>query len=614
MLLPKQKIRKMQHARINVVVWFCFLIATKFAHALSPLPKFTIRHFTEEGNRYRAKDKGVGVNRRRRAAAGVSVGDASDISRLSVRFPSGLTQTYAHADALFGIPAWGGTTTGILAYPPGDITACSGAAGLGSIPRGSVVLLQRGNCSFGTKALAAQEAGAVGVLVIDNRFLCGVDRIQCGLNQCFECPYYEVDDLCACNLQFMADDGGNAGSVIIPSFLIGRTDGDELLRWAVPKASGGGAVASLSWDLPNVEGASEYSMWHTADDRFARQWREGFEPYVQPLGSDATFIPRYFLWDGEEIGCGVIYDCGSQCVNNDLYCSVDPDGDLDSGVTGADVVREALRQMCIYETTNGTWWQYTRFFSFHCFGGNEAAGPGDPFSSECSEAQMVKAGIDVGKVRDCLRSSNSSVNERIGDYRNKLLERELQDIKALSLVTLPSFLVEDVMLRGGSSPLNVLAALCASFGNRNAIPKVCGCMTVPADQLQQCLSPMNSASSASGMPMWAAATVGVVAVGLIGTLAAVYYFHRKTKEDVGAALDDYRALITEVEPDVGSQSKNDSKTVGVPGRRLPSQAWVARRLKMLANSVRSPAQASRLVDGVDDDAAIEVTFPSSPRT
>lgn len=45
--------------------------------------------------------------------------------------------------------------------------------------------------------------------------------------------------------------------------------------------------------------------------------------------------------------------CGSLCTNKGRYCMTDPDLDTKSGVSGADVVRESLRQKCVWITYGG---------------------------------------------------------------------------------------------------------------------------------------------------------------------------------------------------------------------------------------------------------------------
>jgi hypothetical protein len=53
--------------------------------------------------------------------------------------------------------------------------------------------------------------------------------------------------------------------------------------------------------------------------------------------------------NGEHYGCTDDHDhCGDLCTNEGRYCMTDPDFHKDSGVNGADLVRETLRQKCIW--------------------------------------------------------------------------------------------------------------------------------------------------------------------------------------------------------------------------------------------------------------------------
>ena len=62
------------------------------------------------------------------------------------------------------------------------------------------------------------------------------------------------------------------------------------------------------------------------------------------------FTPYYYIYDGIRSGCqgeSGENQCYNLCSNNGRYCAVDPDNDLDVGVSGADVVAESLKYMCI---------------------------------------------------------------------------------------------------------------------------------------------------------------------------------------------------------------------------------------------------------------------------
>ena len=96
----------------------------------------------------------------------------------SLKITAGVAQNIylRHANALFGIPPYGGSIFGVLYYPTsGNATGCD-AAQLAADPgwaaiaaRGSaaIAVLDRGGCPFSTKVFNAQRAGARAALVAD---------------------------------------------------------------------------------------------------------------------------------------------------------------------------------------------------------------------------------------------------------------------------------------------------------------------------------------------------------------------------------------------------------------------------------------------------------------
>jgi hypothetical protein len=182
-------------------------------------------------------------------------------------------------------------------------------------------------------------------------------------------------------------------------------------------------------------------------DDTAQTFRDSIFPVIAALGDAALFQARYFIYDGGYWGCthpshpcgnqvppepppsslsrscgdhvpfaprlhasAVHYTCVCyrfflhlrlcdltplvQCTNGGRYCSPDPDGDPDFGISGASVVKEDLRQMCLFRLANKTvatdyaakYFRYTKLFSQNC---NNAV----TFSAECAEEQYVAAGL-----------------------------------------------------------------------------------------------------------------------------------------------------------------------------------------------------------------------------
>lgn len=163
-----------------------------------------------------------------------SLGASSDTSSLSVKYLStGVQVTYSHSEALFGVPAYGGGVQARVYYPsdPNLNTGCvplTTDPGAAAVPPNSVIVLDRGGpagCTFTSKVLNAQRAGAVGAIIVDSIGVC-FKTADCprGSDACRGCPLYQTSAQCQCDLPVMADDG--SGSLVnIPSFLVGRDDG-----------------------------------------------------------------------------------------------------------------------------------------------------------------------------------------------------------------------------------------------------------------------------------------------------------------------------------------------------------------------------------------------------
>lgn len=207
--------------------------------------------------------------------------------------------------------------------------------------------------------------------------------------------------------------------------------------------------------------------------------------------------------------------------------------DLYKGISGADVVTENLRQICIWNQAQATyasdygmkWWNYADLFSARC------TTPAT-WSQACSEAQMQAVGIDVSAVRACVLDSNSTVNVQTGDFTNKLLQEQINLRNEMAIAVLPSAVVNDIVLRGGTEPSNVVGAVCSGFSAGTA-PPVCSCLDTPISGLQACadgLVPVQQGDS--GIPGWAGGLISVVVIGVVAAIGASAYAHYRTKQDV----------------------------------------------------------------------------------
>jgi len=131
------------------------------------------------------------------------VWQAPDPGTLRVEAPSTAAGDYVVRRASFGgaVPATG-TTTGLELVNDGSAAPDQGCEALQGFTPGNIALVRRGSCEFGSKALNAQSAGAIAVIVVNNT---------------------------GSNATIAMGGGANGGSVTIPAVMIGNTDGDTVI-------------------------------------------------------------------------------------------------------------------------------------------------------------------------------------------------------------------------------------------------------------------------------------------------------------------------------------------------------------------------------------------------
>lgn len=128
--------------------------------------------------------------------------------------------------------------------------------------------------------------------------------------------------------------------------------------------------------------------------------------------------------------------CYNLCTNLGRYCATDPDGDLDVGISGAHVVMESMRWLCVWEVARREdqsaplWWEYVAIFLDQC------SGPEQFTNEACAESAMKQAGINLDEVSECYQGHPLD-----GDERNKLLEEQIYLKKEIDISTIPSLLV-----------------------------------------------------------------------------------------------------------------------------------------------------------------------------
>lgn len=308
----------------------------------------------------------------------------------------------------------------------------------------------------------AQRAGAAGVLIADTTCLC--DDKQC-VND-------NPNQACETSEPIMADDGSGS-DVSIPSFLVYKRDADQIIDVLKDDQP---VQVEMQWALPTPDDRVEYDLWTVPTNNVSKPFLKNFKKLAKALGDHAYFTPHQYVYDGVRSHC--IGDdgknfCYNLCTNNGRYCATDPDNDLEQGISGADVVKESLRRLCVwslYGLDDGIgekWWDYVNHFEEKC--NNQ-----DFFSNQdCINDAYKKSKIEGQRIEDCMINSGGTE----ADKTNSKLEMEIDAEVEQGVVVMPTVFVNNVALRGGLTASNVFNAICAGFSDGTAPPICDQCAT-----------------------------------------------------------------------------------------------------------------------------------------
>jgi len=345
--------------------------------------------------------------------------------------------------ATFGAPYYGQRVVGRLVYsesvrgnshcteddyahttPAGTIE--SKGAGLAN-----VVVVSRGQCSIGRKVHIAEQKRAAAVIVID----------------------YKTSTKKPSEIQREVVSSGHwENNVKIPSVLISRLEGNLLLDAMQHEA----VVVELAWDIPRRE-VVQVDLWMSSGSRESSQFLESFKDSAETLQQLLQFVPHYNVFTLPPVSSDVSLCSGG----NTTYCAPDPDGP--GPVTGADVVDEDARQICLLEATakpapgalegaptySKEWWDYVARVHHDCPLKEKV--PERRFGKTCSYKLMERLGIDTSLVHNCILVSG-----------REYLQRELHDI-AWS----PQALRVNGWRYGGTRDReSVLSTICSAYDKR----------------------------------------------------------------------------------------------------------------------------------------------------
>jgi len=349
--------------------------------------------------------------------------------------------------------------------------------------------------------------------------------------------------------------------VTIPSFLIWNTEANRIKQQLSYDEN---VLIEMAWNLPAPDDRVEWDMWTSSWDPSGLVFKTHFMNTVMALGDAAFFQPHWQI---------ITYDscrtpeqfCFNQCTNHGRYCQIDPNGNsehaLEIGLSGADVIREDLPVMCIWNLSQKKspgigiqWWQYVTNHSEHCSMENGVASPDKWKSDECANKMMDTVGIDKSAVAECMTNSGGLED----DVPNTMLETQIGDVPSFNLI--PSIYVNEVYVTGAISTSRVLATICRGY-EENTQPDVCMCVEKPPSEQMPCVEDRGYlAAKTSKIVNNSGFTTGqvllIVFFVVSGMTSAGYLYWRRTQQEMRQEMRNILAEYMPVGDDEDTNSSN----------------------------------------------------------
>jgi hypothetical protein len=365
---------------------------------------------------------------------------------------------------------------------------------------------------------------------------------------------------CETQEPIMADDGSGS-DISIPSYLMFKHDADLVKEELLANRA---VQIEMAWNLPNPDDRVEYDLWTTPSDIVSKDFLRSFKRIAQSLENHAYFTPHMYIYDGVRSQCqgssGQNY-CANLCTNNGRYCATDPDNDLEKGISGADVVRESLRRLCIwsnYGASDGIgkeWWDYVSIFNERC-----TAKPEYFMDKACINDAYKASKVDGKLIERCMEDSGGTDK----DTTNSKLESELTAQTQRGVVVIPTAFVNTAAIRGALNVNNVFTAICSGYvdGTTPVACMTCGGCQDPISCVANgyCSSGGTASSKSGGISTSFFMVSMLMVVGIFSALGAWHY--KRTRDDM---REQVRGILAEYMP----LEDNDMMLNGRMGKSSP---------------------------------------------
>lgn len=300
------------------------------------------------------------------------------------------------------------------------------------------LIIKRGNCTFVTKVKYAQLAGAKMAIIVD-------DKSE------------QTENIT------MIDDGFSY-SLRIPSIFIEKDDGEKIINSLQSSdETRKNVILKITFDSQKSD-KIDFVFWISTSNRNSFRLVNEFEPYYHKLKNKVTFTPHYAIWTCHSCYRSNYTEYPDNCISGGRYCCPDPDGN--GPATGAQVVQEDLRQMCIFQHFPDKWWDYMRKLDSYCVEYQVV--------EECSRSVMKSVDIDQNVISDCFNSgfikSGKEINVNLDD--NTMLKEERNTFIQYGIQFWPSVTINKEAYKGNLEGEPIFEAVCSYF-NENEIPEAC---------------------------------------------------------------------------------------------------------------------------------------------
>lgn len=474
---------------------------------------------------------------------------------ITAQIPFGLNKLggYEHREALFGNPPYGRSITQPLYYADSDLCDATvndrkgyptrpldDSGQMEPWPAPFILMMDRGGCTFVQKVRNAQHAGAAGVVIADNICICSDT----------ECMSTSEDKTCEQSEPIMLDDG-SGGDISIPAMLMLKHDADDIKKNIIDNDLK--IQLQMGWSLPQPDDNVEYELWTSPSEHSSKDFQKKWRDIAPKFGDRIAFTPRQYIYDGARAGCRIdgVNVCGSLCTNGGQYCALDPDGDTDNGISGADVVTESLRRICIwteYGKTGVVYMDYINEFVDNCDSLERFT------SQDCIQKIFKRSKIDKLIVDNCMSNSGGTLGF---NSKNNLLDLELEAQEKSQVIILPTIFVNKKGLRGTLNINNVVNAICAGF-LEGAAPGACAKCSACGDNIECIKNDGICPGSTSSDPTNDSDGVSKRFFGLLLlTMCSLFgfgmYIHWKSKRK--EMQDNVRAILSEYMPLEGGDNE-----------------------------------------------------------